>query len=107
MILGLVAAASLAGCEVTGTATIRADDYVDLDLRAVVDGNELCYWQFGETVRTEERRLSRGSQRLCLLQGTVHKEELRRWGAPSYPNQTVPVPDWPSPPINPTMVVPG
>lgn len=80
MILGLVAAASLAGCEVTGTATIRADDYVDLDLRAVVDGNELCYWQFGETVRTEERRLWRGSQRLCLLQGTVHKEELRRWG---------------------------
>ena len=80
MILGLVAAASLAGCDVTGTATIRADDYVDLDLRAVVDGNELCYWQFGETVRTEERRLSRGSQRLCLLQGTVHKEELRRWG---------------------------
>ena len=72
-------AASLAGCDVTGTATIRADDYVDLDLRAVVDGNELCYWQFGETVRTEERRLSRGSQRLCLLQGTVHKEELRRW----------------------------
>ena len=80
MILGLVAAASLAGCDVTGTATIRADDYVDLDLRAVVDGNELCYWQFGETVRTEERRMSRGSQRLCLLQGTVHKEELRRWG---------------------------
>lgn len=80
MILGLVAAASLAGCDVTGTATLRADDYVDLDLRAVVDGNELCYWQFGETVRTEERRLWRGSQRLCLLQGTVHKEELRRWG---------------------------
>ena len=42
MILGLVAAASLAGCDVTGTATLRADDYVDLDLRAVVDGNELC-----------------------------------------------------------------
>ena len=80
MILGLVAAASLAGCDVTGTATIRVDDYVDLDLRAVVDGNELCYWQFGETVRTEERRLWRGRQRLCLLQGTVHKEELRRWG---------------------------
>lgn len=80
MILGLVAAGMLAGCDVTGTATLRSDDYVELDLRAVVDVGETCDWQLGETVRTEERRMWRGSERLCLLQGTVHKEELRRWG---------------------------
>ena len=80
MLLGLVAAGLLAGCDVTGTATLRSDDYVELNLRAVVDVGETCDWQLGETVRTEERRMWRGSERLCLLQGTVHKEELRRWG---------------------------
>ncbi len=78
-VIGLVAALALSGCDVTGTITIRPDDMVELDLRAVIDANQSCEWQLGPGVRTDERRMRNSVQRLCLLQGTVNKEELRKW----------------------------
>lgn len=77
--VGLLAAMALAGCDVTGTMKVRADDQVDLDLRVVVEDEAPCFWQISGDIRTGERRI-RGGGRLCLLQGTVPKETLSRWG---------------------------
>jgi len=79
LLAGLVASMALAGCDVTGTVTVRADDQVELDLRAVIDADQSCDWQLGPGVRTDERRMRNSAQRLCLLQGTVSKEALRKW----------------------------
>lgn len=78
VMVGLVGAMALAGCDVTGTITVRADDLVDLNLRVIVDEGESCEWNL-DGLRTSERR-NRGGGRLCLLQGTVPAETLRRWG---------------------------
>lgn len=78
--VGLFAAMTLAGCDVTGTMKVRPDDQVELDLRVVVEDGEPCLWQLsGGEIRTGERRI-RGGGRLCLLQGSVPKESLSRWG---------------------------
>lgn len=79
LMVGLVATMALAGCDVTGTIKVRADDQVELDLRAVIDADQSCDWQLGPGFRTDERRMRNSAQRLCLLQGTVSKEALRRW----------------------------
>lgn len=79
LMVGLVATMALAGCDVTGTIKVRADDMVELDLRAVIDSDQSCDWQLGPGVRTDERRMRNTVQRLCLLQGTVSKDALRRW----------------------------
>ena len=78
VMVGLVGAMALAGCDVTGTITVRADDLVDLVLRVIVEDGESCAWNL-TGVRTSERR-NRGGGRLCMLQGTVPAETLRRWG---------------------------
>lgn len=79
-VVGLLAAMALSGCDVTGTITVRADNLVDLNLRAVIASDQSCDWQLGSNVRTGERRMWRGGdERLCLIQGTVPAEALRIW----------------------------
>lgn len=79
VMVGLLAAMALAGCDVTGTMKVRADDQVELDLRVVVEDEAPCFWQISGDIRTGERRI-RGGGRLCLLEGTVPKDTLSRWG---------------------------
>lgn len=79
-LIGILAAMGVAGCDVTGTMKLRADDQVELDLRVVVEAGQSCSWELGPGVRTGERRNRNGVDRLCMLQGTVPKDQLRRWG---------------------------
>jgi len=77
--VGLVAAVLLTGCDVTGTARIRSDDMVDVDLRVALDRGDVCDWAgLADAVQTSEQRGRRGA-RVCVIRGTIPKERLRRW----------------------------
>jgi len=79
IVIGLVAAVLLTGCDVTGTVKVRSDDMVDLDLRVALDRGDVCDWSgLADAVQTSEQRGRRGA-RVCVIRGTIPKERLRRW----------------------------